>query len=154
MKEKIGNLLNEFSAWPAALEHGLHPTSLKKGKAEAVLTITSLILTPHPIPMVNGLLIEAMATMTGVYAVRTLIDDEYPVFKKTVFQKFMKPTILEEKELLIRSKVINDRLARKDIVIVAADVEGPKRRTKARFIFQYQIIHRGVMENRLRNLVF
>ncbi|OGF62444.1 hypothetical protein A2662_01615 [Candidatus Giovannonibacteria bacterium RIFCSPHIGHO2_01_FULL_45_33] len=152
LDKKILKLRTEFKGWYAASAHHLNLNELSQGKANASLFISHLILTPHPVPMINGLMIATMASMVGVYAVRTLIDDEYPLLKTIRPPKLIEPTIFEENKLLIETYVINNRRARADTIIVFAVIKSEAGRLKAKCIFYYRILAKDLIEPKLKSL--
>lgn len=150
--KKIEMLRGEFSAWWAASLHCLSLDELSKGKAKATLRLTNVVLTPHPMPMVNGLMITTMASMVGVYAVKTLINDEYPILKTCLPPKLLEPSVPGEKALLIETCVTNNREARKDTIIVNATIKNLEGRLKAKCVFYYRIISKEKIEPKLKSL--
>ncbi|KKT42110.1 MAG: hypothetical protein UW30_C0002G0021 [Candidatus Giovannonibacteria bacterium GW2011_GWA2_44_13b] len=151
-EKNIQKLKKEFFEWPATKSHNLTLNELHRGKAEAYLLLTNIVLTPHPIPMVNGLMIATMSSMVGVYAVKTLISDEYPVLITSHPIKLFEPTVLDEKSLIIKTWVTNNRKARSDVISVAAQIISYNGRLKAKCIFYYKIVPKETMEHRLLSL--
>ncbi len=152
LESKISDLKKEFLEWPAARFHHLSLDELSKGKSKASLLITNMILTPHQMPMVNGLMIATMASMSGVYAVKTLIYDEYPLLIKINDLRLYEPSVLNENKLMIETHVINNREARKDTIIVAATVKSETGKLKVKCIFYYRIVEKDSIEPTLRFL--
>ena len=151
-KQKIDLLKKEFLEWPSATFHGLELENLDAGKATGRLRINPIVFTPHPLKLVNGLMIATTASMVGVYAVRTLIDDEYPVLDNTRPIKLKEFTIPIEKSLFIETWVSNDRAAQKDKITLVAKITSVRGRHKATFIFDYKIVPKKIMENKICSL--
>lgn len=154
MEEKLKPLWEMFGRWKSAKNMELR--FLGNGWAKAVFPITENVLSPHPMPMVVGKEIESAASKVGVLAAMTLVgEDEYVVYSHDAridAPALLEPTVPEEESLIITATVLNDRLARRDLISVRVIVESVYNRRKADYVFCYRILPRGKMERKLLEL--
>lgn len=153
-KERLRQLEEMFRWWKAADRMELQ--FFGKGWAKATLQITEDILSSHHIPMVVGKEIESAASKVGFLAAMTLAnDDEYVVYShdaQRYTHALLEPTVLEEEYLVVTATVVNDRLAKADLVSVIVKVESIYDRRKANYIFFYRVLPREKMELKLLEL--
>jgi len=158
--ERMLELERSFRKLYAAKENNLKLLLLLKGKAHAFLDVDSNkeILTMHNFPMVRGKRIEDFAVIVGIYAAMTLTaPDEYVLYTKTTKNQLYAPTIQAERGLRINAHVINDRLAKPDLIAVSVAVKNLNhiRRThtlKAQYVFHYVVRPAVQWEEKLKQI--
>lgn len=154
---RILELEKSFRKMYATKNNGLKLLLLQKGKAYAHLGLAGNkeIYTLHDFPMVRGKRIEDFAVIVGIYAVMTLTKpDEYVLYAKTLKSELHAPTIETERGLRINAQVINDRLAKPDLISVSIEVKNLNRvhrshSLKANYIFNYVVRPAKLWEEKL-----
>jgi len=153
-KERLRLLEKMFEWWKAAGNIKLN--LLGRGWAKAMFPVIDEVLTMHPMPMVVGKEIEAAASKVGVLAAMTLTNEnEYVVYSHDSSlnsRGLFEATVPEEKSLIITAVVLNDRLAKSNLISVRAQVESIYGRNKAEYIFFYKVLPREKMEQKLLEL--
>jgi len=157
---RILELEKSFRKLYSANENRLKLLLLLKGKAYAILELegNKEILTMHNFPMVRGKRIEDFAVMVGIYAAMTLTTpEEYVLYTKTEKSELCAPTIETERGLRINARVINDRLAKLDLISVAVEVKNLNRvrrphTLKAQYIFHYTVRPAALWEAKLKQI--
>ncbi|MDO8523340.1 MAG: hypothetical protein Q7S12_03610 [bacterium] len=145
--ERILDLEKSFRTMYATKKSRLKLLLLLKGKASAILELKSNkeIYTLHDFPMVRGKRIEDFAVIVGIYAAMTLTNpEEYVLYAKTVESELYAPTIEAERGLKINAFVLNNQLAKPDLISVKVWVTNLNivRRShtlKAEYIFHYVV---------------
>ncbi|OGF77831.1 hypothetical protein A2W54_03445 [Candidatus Giovannonibacteria bacterium RIFCSPHIGHO2_02_43_13] len=157
---RILELERSFGELYSAKENHLKLRLLLTGKAYAILELegNKEILTMHNFPMVRGKRIEDFAVMVGIYAAMTLTTpEEYVLYIKTEKGKLYAPTIQAERGLRINARVINDRLAKPDLISVAVEVKNLNNVSrphtlKAQYIFHYAVRPAVLWEEKLKQI--